>query len=278
MALNKKPAFETETNAADTVVMEKPVPVQKAAYVAPDDGASSAPTESVKVEASTAIAVAATRTSANPDAINALKAFKAEIESMYEGADFSYGSHRVFKAKDGAIKEMSGDKLKLGRWVKGRLMAWARRYEISPGEEGAAAAGFVAYSNDGVTITSAPGEEQKAWIGKPVEDYLEYLRKEEDFSKASKRETLVTEVAVMGCDSNPGYQEIVQITLASSSIRTFSSFESKLAGTARAVSMGLAGYSMPADPFMIYFICEDADKGSKSWTKIRIDHDLPAKL
>lgn len=266
------PAFETDpdTGATATVAAEAvatPEPTEKV------DAAAAA------VETSTAIAKAATTAVAiNDDSVARAKAFKKEVEEMEDAADFSYGSHRVFKAKDGVIKEMNGDKLKLGRWVKVRLLAWGRHFEISPGDDGKDSAQFVAYSKDGVVIDSIVGDEQKTWVGKPVADYVDYLQNTEEFEKAGRREFLDTQVAVLDCEDEPDFHEIVQVTLSSSSIPAFKKYQSSLEATAKAVAMKLPGFSLPEDPFTFFFIREDAEKGKNSWTKLRIATSLPAKL
>lgn len=211
-------------------------------------------------------------------AIEAAKAFKAEVSAMQGAADFSYGTHRVFKAKDGDIKEMKGDKLKLGRWVKVRMLAWDRHYEVSPGEESESSSGFVAYSKDGVTIDNVIGEEQRSWEGKPVADYVAYLQKEEQFDKAGKREFIDVQAAVLDCEEEKDFHEIVQITLSASSIPAFRKYQSDLEARAKCVQMGLPGYTLPEDPFTFYFIREAAEKGKMTWTKLRIATALPAKF
>lgn len=197
---------------------------------------------------------------------------------MHNGADFSYGSHRVFKAKDGVIKEMSGEKLVLGKWVKARLLAWGRHFEVSPGEEGASSSAFVAYSADGETIDNVIGEEQKSWVGKPVKDYLEYLRTTEEFDRAAVREFIDTEVAVLGSEEEPDFTGVIQITLSASSIPAFRKYQTDLEATAKCVAMGLPGYKLPEDPFQIFFIREAAEKNKNTWTKIRLSATLPAKV
>ena len=238
-----------------------------------DDGAAAA-----AAEATTAVATAAATSVAVNESLNAARAFKKEVEEMFGAADFSYGSHRVFKAKDGVIKEMSGEKLVLGKWVKARLLAWDRHFEISPGEDGASSAAFVAYSKDGVTIDNVIGEENKGWEGKPVKEYLEHLRTVEEFDKAGKREFIDTEVAVLGSEEEPEFTGVVQITLSSSSIPAFRKYQTDLEATAKCVAMGLPGYKLPEDPFQIFFIREAAEKNKNTWTKIRLSATLPAKV
>lgn len=271
-------AFEQEPGA-ETAVAERETPQKEAtAPAAPAQTPPPEPTAAAKVESTTAIAKAASSSLSTNDAANAAKQFKKEVEAMKGAADFSYGSHRVFKAKDGVIKESNGDKTVLGRWVKGRLLAWDRHFEISPGEDGKDSGSFVAYSMDGVTIDNVVGEEVKVWEGKSCDDYLTFLRDTEEFDKASKREFIDTEVAVLGCEDEPDFTGVIQITLSSSSIPAFKKYQSDLESTAKCVAMGLPGYKLPDDPFSMYFIRESAEKGKNSWTKLRLAASLPAKL
>lgn len=260
-------SFEDEPGAAtDTAVAEKPVKEAQA------------PKVDAVVHATTAIAKASANAVSTELAANLAKEFKKEVEAMQGAADFSYGSHRVFKAKDGVIRESAGDKVVLGKWVKVRLLAWDNHFEISPGEDGASSSDYVAYSKDGVTIDNVIGQELKAWEGRLVADYLEYLKTEEDFSAASKREFLDTQVAALGSEEEPDFTGVIQVTLSSSSIPAFRTYQTKLAADAKCVAMGLPGYSLPEDPFTFYYIREAASKGKNSWTKLRIASVLPAKV
>lgn len=269
MALTKKPSFENEPTAGNTATAEAPAPVATPAAAAPAAAA---------VETTTAIAKAAATSMTTNDAANAAKAFKKDVEAMKGAADFSYGTHRVFKAKDGVIKEMNGDKLVLGKWVKVHLLAWDRHFEISPGDDGASSAAFVAYSNDGVTIDSIVGEEVKSWIGKGVNEYLEHLRTVEEFDDAGKREFIDCQCAAMGSEEEPDFSGVIQVTLSSSSIPAFKRYQSDLEATAKCVQMGLPGYKLPESPFQFYMVREAAEKGKNSWTKIKICSTLPAKV
>lgn len=262
------PAFEQEPSSSDTAVMENPAAAAPAAT--PVDAG---------VTASTALAKAASSSiGAVNEAAAAAKQFKKDVEAMKGSADFSYGSHRVFKAKDGEIKEMSGDKVNLGKWMKVRLLAWDRHFEVSPGEDGASSGAFVAYSKDGVTLDSVIGEEQKPWVGRTVQDYLEHLRTTEEFEKAGCREFVDTQVAVLGSEAEPDFTGVVQVTLSSSSIPAFSKYQTNLEATAKCVAMGLPGYSLPEDPFTFFYIRESASKGKNSWTKLKIESTLPTKI
>lgn len=230
------------------------------------------------VSATTAIAKAAAISLSNGDAAQAAKNFKKEIEAMQDAADFSWGSMRQFKAVNGTIKESGGDKLDLGRWVKVQMLAWGRSWQVTPGTDGKDSAQFVAFSKDGKIIDHVIGEEQKSWEGKGVDDYLEYLQKEEEFDRVAKREFIDTQCAVLGSEEEPDFHEIVQITLSSSSIPAFRSYQTALEAKAKCVLMGLPGYSLPENPMQFYFLREAASKGSNTWTRLRIVTDLPAKI
>lgn len=278
MALKKPTQTAAATNASfedepgsDTAVLERPEPEAAAAPAAP----AAAPAPAAARE----VAVAPTReVGAVNDAAAKAKAFRKEIEEMFGAADFSFGSHRVFKAKDGTIKEMNGEKMDLGRWVKVRMLAWDRHFEISPGEDGKDSAEFVAYSKDGKTIDSVVGEENKGYEGTPVEDYIKYLRDTEEFDKAGKREFVDIQVAVLGSEEEPDFTGVVQVTLSSSSIPAFKKYQTELEAAAKCVAMGLPGYKLPEDPLTFYFIREAAEKGKNSWTKLKIASSLPAKI
>lgn len=275
MAL-KKPTFENEptNNAGDTAVEDAPQTV--AATAAP--AAAAAPVREPEVVASTAIAKASQSAVATADAAADAKRFKREVEEMKGASDFSYGNYAVFKGNNGEIA-CSDTKDSFGRWVKVRLLSWDDHTEVSPGETGASTKDFVAYSKDGKTIDSVIGEELKGWIGKPVVDYVEYLKNEEDFAKTKSRRFIDTACAVMASDSGDGpIGEVVQITLSESSIPAFAKHQEQLANKARCVAMGLPGFSLPADPFTFFFLREVTSKGQNTWTKLRIVQDLPAKI
>lgn len=230
------------------------------------------------VSATTAIAKAAATSLSSNDAALAAKNFKKEIEAMQDAADFSWGSMRQFKAMNGTIRESGGDKLDLGRWVKVQMLAWGRSWQITPGTDGKDSASFVAFSKDGKIIDHVIGEDQKSWEGRGVEEYLTYLQKEEEFDRAAKREFIDTQCAVLGSEEEPDFNEIVQITLSSSSIPAFRSYQTALEAKAKCVLMGLPNFKLPENPMQFYFLREAASKGSNSWTRLRIVTDLPAKI
>src|SRR5574343_1047031 len=113
--VTREETMALKTPASRPADEQEPSTTEPGAAVADrsEDGAAAA-----AAEATTAVATAAATSVAVNDALNKAREFKKEVEAMHNGADFSYGSHRVFKAKDGVIKEMSGEKLVLGKWVK----------------------------------------------------------------------------------------------------------------------------------------------------------------
>ena len=206
------------------------------------------------------------------------KAFQAEFSAMENALDTSYDVMPMFKANQGKIGETSGDKRKLGRWAKVQLIGWSRRLEISPGEQGKQYKDYVAYSKDTKTIDSVFGEDFKVWIGSPVQEYLNFLKKEEELSKASSRLFVDCAVAVLGSETDECIGEVVNISLSSSSIRSFEKYQNELNAKARCAAMGIKGFDLPDNPFQFYFITEDATNGNNEWTRIRISSDLPSKF
>lgn len=240
-----------------------------------------APAFETEAEVETTTAVA-TRPAAGvakaSDAVQAAKNFQNEVNAMRDALNLEFGSVPMFKANQGKIGETDGDKRKLGRYVKVRLLSWNERWEISTGDASKTSKDFLAFSKDGRTIDNVVGDDLKSWIGKNIDDYLQYLRNEEDFKKANKRQFIDCGVAVLESETEEGHGEIVNVSLSPSSIRAFEKYQSDLLGKARAVELGLPGFSMPEDPFTFYFICEDAEKGDNQWTKLKIASNLPAKF
>lgn len=278
MAL-KKPTFEQEPTTSaqgDTAVEER---VAKA--VAPEATAAVAatPTLEAQVVAEVAITKAATTSLSTADAAQKAKQFQREFEEMKDASSFDYGTYRTFKGNNGSIVE-SGDKGDdLGRWAKIRIISWGRHYEVSPGESGASTKDYVAYSKDGKTLDSVIGEELKSWVGKPVADYVEYLRNEEEFASTKTREFIDMGCALLATDSGEGpIGKVIQITLSETSIPSFSRYQQELKDTARCVSMGLPGFVMPEDPFSLFVVREVATRGTNRWTKLMLTSTLPAKL
>ena len=289
MALKKPtPAFENETAAVATAETPNEAAVNAvmgdapvAAVTAPAAPAAPAAVAQAKVEATTAIAVAAGTSLATNDAAKQAKAFAAEVAGMKGLDNFQFGNFPVFKGNNGEIAgKIDGAEVSMGRWVKVRLMSWDDHHEASPGESGASSKDYVAYSKDGKTIDSVIGAELKSdWEGKSLADYMTFLKEEEGFKMAKNRRFIDTACAILATDSGDGpVGKVVQISLSPSSLSAFDRYQSELATNARCVAMGLPGFSMREDPFTFYFIREVAAKGSDKWTKLRIEATLPAKI
>lgn len=277
MALKKPtPSFEENNDdGANAVAEEAQSPAVEETSAASADAGSTA---DHAVTATTAVAKASASSVAtiNEAAANA-KRFQRELEEMRGASDFSFGNYRVFKGNNGEIAEMNGDKDSLGRWAKVRLMAWDEHFEVSPGtKEGKE---FVAYSKDGKIIDSVIGDDQKKFVGKTTDEYLQYLQDTEGFNDAKVRRFIDTACALLGTDTGDGpIGEVIQITLSESSIPAFSKYQQALKDKAKCVAMGLPGFSVPEDPFTLYFIREAAEKGSNRWTKLKVTDRLPAKI
>lgn len=264
---------ETTTAVAQEVIEQPTSTAVKAAEPTVDAEASA------KVAATTAIATASSTSVAVADAAARAKQFQREVQDMKGASDFSYGNFRVFKGNNGEIAETGGDEESLGRWAQVRLLSWDEHFEVSPGEQSANTKDFVAYSKDGEVIDSVIGEELKTWVGKPVKEYLEYLKAEEQFENAKCRRFIDTACALLGTDNGDGpIGEVIQVTLSESSIPAFSRYQEELKNKARCVAMGLPGFKLPEDPFTFFFIREVTSKGNNKWTKLRISATLPAKL
>ncbi len=278
MAL-KKPTFEQEPTTSaqgDTAVEER---VAKA--VAPEAEAvvAAAPTLEAQVVAEVAITKAAISSVAIADAAQKAKQFQREFEDMKDASSFDYGTYRTFKGSNGSIVESGDGGEDLGRWAKIRIISWGRHYEVSPGESGASTKDFVAFSKDGKTLDNVIGEELKSWVGKPVADYVEYLRTEEEFASTKTREFIDMGCALLATDSGDGpVGKVIQITLSETSIPSFSRYQQELKDTARCVSMGLPGFVMPEDPFSLFVVREVASRGTNRWTKLSLTATLPAKI
>lgn len=262
-------AFES-AEAGTTAVLDRPATSTPIAEPGAD-AANDAVTQTTLVVAK-ASAGALTTTEAAAMA----KRFQKEVEEMKGASDFAFGNYETYKANNGSIVGMTGDKTDLGRWAKVRLIAWDEHYECSPGTDDGK--DYVAYSKDGVTIDSVIGEENRTFVGKTVTEYLEFLGSE-GFDRAKVRRFIDTGVALLATDNGDGpIGSVIQVTLSESSIPSFSRYQQQLKDNAKCVAMGLPGFTLPADPFTMYFIREAANKGDRRWTKLKISANLPAKL
>ena len=258
------PAFEDESTTQTAVEVQAEAP------------AAATPAKDPTVAATTAIATASSTGAVTVNAAAAAANFKKELEEMQGAFDFSYGNFPIFKGSNGAIAEMGNGKTRtMGRWAKVRMMGWDDSYQISPGEDGSRTKDFVAFSKDGITIDSVIGEEQRHFVGRPVTEYVTYLKNEEKFTKAASSRYINIACYVLEAEK-PGFEnESVQVTLSQSSIPAFQTYQQQLKMQARAAAMNLPGATMSDDPFTFYFGTEDASKGSNRWTKLKISAKKP---
>lgn len=278
MAL-KKANFEEVTNEMTNTV--EGVETTTAADVLAANDTVVEKAEPVAAPAATVPAVRTTSTSlaTKNEAAEQAKEFARQI-AQTQGGDFSFGTYRVFKGNNGEVCEMSGEKASCGRWAKVHMLNWDFHYEVSPGTDDKSSKSFVAYSRDGITIDSVIGEEQRAdWEGGPVREYVDYLRTEEDFSKADVRQFVDMACALLGTDSGDGpVGTVIQVTLSSSSIPNFKRYVKALEESARCVAMGLPGFTMPENPMQFFLVREAASKDNLKWTKLAFYSSLPAKI
>lgn len=265
MAL-KKPQTQNTAPAFEDVNDTSP-PFEEGTTPAPQEAAAA-------VQATTAVAVT-TSTSITTIATDQAKTFQQELAAMKDSTDFSLGTFTTFKASNGVIAETGEGKLSLGRWVDGRMMAYGAFTQVSPGDSGAKAKGFVAWSKDGKTVDTVLGDgTERSFVGKSVQDYLHYLRETEGLTGADAKEYLNVAFLVMGCESGEVDEgEIVNIVLAPSSITAFRAYESQLQLGARAAAMGLKTKAdLSGDPFRFRFSCVQASNTkNQRWSKLVIE-------
>ena len=294
MALRKpNPAFEDTTNLdqeqvqeqgtetvmnTDTQAANATATATATEAAAPEKVSAPAPAQAAvpAVVAPTSTAVVASRDSIAAQA----KAFQRELDEMKGAADFSFGNYEVYKGSNGEIaKTGSGDGVSLGRWAKIRLLAWDFHTEISPGSQDKNSKDYVAYSKEGRIVDHVIGEELKSWVGKSVDEYVEYLRITEGFDKASSKRFVDLSAALLGTDSGDGpVGTVIQITLSPSSIPSFTKYQQSLKDQARCAAMGLPGFTVPEDPMTFFVVREVVSAGGNKWTKLTMHAALPAKL
>lgn len=199
--------------------------------------------------------------------------FKKELAEMEDALDFASGSMKSYKASNGSISETGDGKGVLGAWVEGRMMAYSRYHQITPGVSGQKYKGFVGYSNDGKTISHVIGDgHERTFVGKPIQDYLDYLRTTEGFEEADSK--VYMNVAMLVTASEKGQVEpgeVVNVILPPTSIRSFAAYEDKLKVAARAAAMGLPTKGLPDDPFRFRFVASLTRFNGNEWTKLDIE-------
>lgn len=201
--------------------------------------------------------------------------FAQKVLDMKGAADFSWGSHDVYKASQGKIKCGTEGKASPGTWIKVSMIAWDDRFEISPGSTGGKSKDYVAYSKDGKVIDYVIGESLRGWAGKTVSAYIAFC-KEEGFDRCSDRPFVDIECIVHDSQKDVGLAgEVIQISLSSSSLPSFKKYQTNLKAKATAIKNGLKNVSIPEDPFTFWFVCEDAKNGDNEWTKLNVTDKQP---
>jgi hypothetical protein len=205
--------------------------------------------------------------------------FAAELDALRAAADFSHGNFKVFKASNGEILNIAEPSEKFGRWVHGTMIGWDDHFEISPSSEDKGSKDYVAYSKDGITIDSVIGEKMRSWVGKKAADYIDFLHNSTDFQDAGSRRFIDVAFVVQAAEETEDFNgEIVQITLAQSSIKSFQQYTEQLKMKALAIKRGIPGIKLPTDPLNFYFIRETASDKGKNWTKLKVSATLPARI
>ena len=264
-------SFESmdETTAGATAANDPPFEPTTPTPAAATPAAAPAPVTAIAVKPVAAVAVQVDT-----------GAFSREVEAMKDGANFDYGNFDVFKGNNGDIMVTGG--AKLGRWVKGSMVAWREKFEISPGSQSDKSKGAVAYSADGKTIDSVIDTKVYGmWIGKNVDDYVNYLKSDGDYPNAKKSKYVDVAFAVHDCDSTAGKDRIgtvIQVTLAPSSIPSFAKYQEQLNMKAKAVARKIPGFTVPENPFDFFFVREVVTKDGNTWTKLRVETKLPAEF
>jgi len=196
---------------------------------------------------------------------------------MHNAVSFGYGVFPTFKATNGAIRETGNGTRTFGTWVQGRMMGFAPFWQVSPGGSESKLKDFVAFSNDGKTIDSVIGDGvERTYVGKPVAEYLDYLRTTEGLSDADCKPYMNIALCVVSSDkgekSGIPVGEVVALVLSKTSMTSFTAYEEKLKLSARAAAMGLPVKPISGDPFMLRFGAEVANNNKgQSWTKMTVE-------
>lgn len=266
-AAGQAPQFEAMDDDADVAVAERP------------EAADTSTTQVDSSEMKTAIAVAQASAVATVSP-NVGSQFLAQIEEMRGAMDFSYGNFSIFKGNQGDIS--GGDpSVSLGRWVKVVMIAWDEHWQSNPGSDVDEAKDTVAFSRDGVKIDNIIGEQYREHTTKTLDEYVEWLKVNTQFTEADKSRYIDLCVIPQEVE-NPGAVALIgeplQITLNPSSLSSFKAYQETLKAKARAVERKVPGMSLPDDPFTFYLSVQAAEKGGKKWTKLQVTPSLPPQF
>ena len=210
MALKKieQPAFEDTDNdeavaAAEASVAHEQQDAAVAAVVAVANAKASLPA----VAKPRGGALTTPSAPVNTAAYDVMAAF----ENRMPPVDFGEGVRLV--GSNGIL--MDSDKNKLGSHIHMTLLSWNKRWVVSPGKDGAEAREFARYSIDGKYTSK----------GEPVDEYIDRLRNELGYDKASLKEYIdlfgVLDASEKDSDHVGGS---VTVSLSPDSVKAFSSF------------------------------------------------------
>lgn len=272
MALNKA----STTTAAAAGAFESTAPWEDEATTTTAVAENTA--ETTKESTTTAVAAPARTAVVGAEKT---RAFKEELDSMRDAVSFDYGVLPTFKGTNGSLRETGANGTRsFGSWVQGRMMAYSGFTQVSPGGSEQKLKGFVAFSRDNKTIDQVIGDGvERSYVGRSVQEYVDYLRNVEKLDKASAKPYL--NIAILVTDSEKGDKsgveagDVVTLVLSQTSITSFTAYEEKLRLAERAAAMGLPGKALPDDPFMLRFTCEvTRNTQNQEWTKLNV---APAK-
>ncbi len=183
---------------------------------------------------------------------------RRDVMGELEGrlAPVEYGQGVTLKTAAGVIKD--GDGQSLGRKIEILLMSWNRRYVISPGEQGPAAAKLMRYSYDGVT--SGQGEN--------MADYLEWLK---DPKGGNKPKATFKEyrdlVGTLVSSEKPSrhVDALVSVTCSPDTVKAFTGLATQLT-----VASIRGKLNLPEDLIALNLVCEVEDRsgGGNDWSRL----------
>jgi len=153
---------------------------------------------------------------------------------------------------------MDGDKKMLGTKLTLTLLSWNDRYVVSPGENGAEAKEHARYSLDGITTTK----------GEDVKEYVEHLRKELGYDKASVKTYVDLFGILEASEKAVDYVgDAVVVSLAPDSVKAFNGFRRDI------VVKGMTGRLPAIDPSMgvkVNVTTEVKSGNGNTWTRLLV--------
>ena len=142
--------------------------------------------------------------------ISPLRDLKGALEA--QGVELVYNTFPRYRDDKGVIGDVDGNEA--GGWVEVMVISWSDSWTCTPGDDSDKAKECLRYSKDGHTIHS-----DDDWNGKTCEEYVEYMRDQLGYEKASvKKYTNVYGMLVAADQADcAGLQQIIQLSLAPTS-------------------------------------------------------------